>query len=213
MRNAARAMTSRGCNSGLLTSECRIFRMRRLPSRSKKTAPLAEVVKLVDTHVSGTCEATRGGSSPLLGTICKALPPYFSIACQLGFRRLLERYVTFVRPLASLTPSYLTQNRLGIFIFQFRFPRRLRDRFPSLPVLFRRSLGVRSRREALPLSRRWMSLMDELERRFFDSPDRYAGAIRLLGRYQNIESSSWAEVEPVLMELERLGAPPKNANV
>lgn len=28
----------------------------------------AEVVKLVDTHVSGTCEATRGGSSPLLGT-------------------------------------------------------------------------------------------------------------------------------------------------
>ena len=30
--------------------------------------PLAEVVKLVDTHVSGTCEETRGGSSPLLGT-------------------------------------------------------------------------------------------------------------------------------------------------
>ena len=29
----------------------------------------AGVVKLVDTHVSGTCEATRGGSSPLLGTI------------------------------------------------------------------------------------------------------------------------------------------------
>jgi hypothetical protein len=35
------------------------------------TAPHAEVVKLVDTHVSGTCEATRGGSSPLLGTIRK----------------------------------------------------------------------------------------------------------------------------------------------
>lgn len=27
----------------------------------------AEVVKLVDTQVSGTCEVTRGGSSPLLG--------------------------------------------------------------------------------------------------------------------------------------------------
>ena len=33
--------------------------------------PLAEVVKLVDTHVSGTCEETRGGSSPLLGTTKK----------------------------------------------------------------------------------------------------------------------------------------------
>jgi len=52
------------------------------------------------------------------------------------------------------------------------------------------------------LARRWMSLMDELERRFFDSPEAYAGAIRLLGRYQNIESLSWAEVEPVLMGLE-----------
>ena len=52
------------------------------------------------------------------------------------------------------------------------------------------------------MARRWMSLMDELERRFFDSPDAYAGAIRLLGRYQNIESLSWAEVEPVLMGLE-----------
>ena len=31
----------------------------------------AGVVKLVDTHVSGTCEATRGGSSPLLGTKTK----------------------------------------------------------------------------------------------------------------------------------------------
>ncbi len=28
----------------------------------------AEVVKLVDTQVSGTCGATLGGSSPLLGT-------------------------------------------------------------------------------------------------------------------------------------------------
>jgi len=74
MRNAEKAMTSRGRNSGLLTSECRIFKMRRLPSRSAKTAPPAEVVKLVDTHVSGTCEATRGGSSPLLGTTPKGLP-------------------------------------------------------------------------------------------------------------------------------------------
>ena len=37
----------------------------------------AEVVKLVDTHVSGTCEATRGGSSPLLGTIQESLPCCF----------------------------------------------------------------------------------------------------------------------------------------
>ncbi len=73
MRNAEKAMTSRGCNSGLLTSECRICRMQSLPSRREETAPLAEVVKLVDTHVSGTCEATRGGSSPLLGTIPKGL--------------------------------------------------------------------------------------------------------------------------------------------
>jgi hypothetical protein len=30
---------------------------------------LAQVAELVDAQVSGTCGATRGGSSPLLGTI------------------------------------------------------------------------------------------------------------------------------------------------
>ena len=39
-----------------------------LLTKSLCSSPLAEVVKLVDTHVSGTCEETRGGSSPLLGT-------------------------------------------------------------------------------------------------------------------------------------------------
>jgi hypothetical protein len=32
---------------------------------------LAQVAELVDALVSGTSEAIRGGSSPLLGTICR----------------------------------------------------------------------------------------------------------------------------------------------
>lgn len=33
------------------------------------SGPDAQVVKLVDTHGSGPCAATHGGSSPFLGTI------------------------------------------------------------------------------------------------------------------------------------------------
>lgn len=38
---------------------------------------LAEVVKLVDTHVSEACGASHAGSSPAFGTLKKHKDPYF----------------------------------------------------------------------------------------------------------------------------------------
>ena len=44
--------------------------------------------------------------------------------------------------------------------------------------------------------------MDELTRKFFDTPRMYAKAIELLSEYQAVENLSWSEVEAYLSELD-----------
>ena len=44
--------------------------------------------------------------------------------------------------------------------------------------------------------------MDELEKRFFSSPDLYGKAIELLAKYQNVEHLPWIQVEELLSGLE-----------
>jgi hypothetical protein len=48
-------------------------RMRRAARPADEAGRLAQVAELVDAQVSGTCGATRGSSSLLLGTISSAL--------------------------------------------------------------------------------------------------------------------------------------------
>ncbi len=63
-------------------------------------------------------------------------------------------------------PTYLTKNRLEIYIFQYRTPLRFIQKRSDLIKLFRKSLGTREPRKALNRASRWIVLMDELAHRY-----------------------------------------------
>ena len=100
------------------------------------------------------------------------------------------------------SPPYTTRNYHGIYLFQYRFPKRIRETCPSLQVLFRRSLHTRCKREAAVRSRRWWVIMDELAKRFFHDPVAYARAVELLSRYEAVEHLDWQSVEDYLSGLD-----------
>jgi intergrase/recombinase len=110
----------------------------------------------------------------------------------------LHWYVT----LRSRSPSYITQNALGIFIFQYRFPKQIRDFCPSLPTFFRRSLRTRCKRSAEAEAKRWWVILDEVSRRFFNDPTSYSKAVELLASYEKLEHQSWGMVEDYLAGLD-----------
>jgi hypothetical protein len=58
-------------------------------------------------------------------------------------------------------PSYITQNRFGIFYFQYRVPNRFRNDSKSSQKLVRFSLRTRVRREALESARRCWTIADD----------------------------------------------------
>ena len=100
------------------------------------------------------------------------------------------------------SPSYITLNRVGIYIFQYRFPITVQNFLPQHKVLFRRTLKTRDKRLAEKRARRWWVIMDELTRKYFDTPKMYAKAVELLSEYQAVENLSWSEVEDYLSELD-----------
>jgi integrase len=104
--------------------------------------------------------------------------------------------------LRTRSPSYLTKNRLGIFIFQYRFPKAVQKILIPPKILFRRTLKTRDKRLAEQRARKWWVILDELERKYFDTPRMYAKAIQLLSEYQAVENLSWNEVEAYLSELD-----------
>ena len=61
----------------------------------------------------------------------------------------------------SRNPSYITKNRLGIYIFQYRIPKHIRDFHPNLKKLIRKSLKTRNRQEALRLARKLAVMMED----------------------------------------------------
>lgn len=65
--------------------------------------------------------------------------------------------------MSSSNLSYLTKNRLGIYILQVRVLLHLRHNTPR--NLIQRSLGTRNKREALRLARKRMVWMEENELR------------------------------------------------
>jgi hypothetical protein len=104
--------------------------------------------------------------------------------------------------LPAKSPPYTTLNGYGIYLFQFRFPKAVREHCPSLQVLFRRSLHTRCKRVAAERARRWCVIMNELAKRFFTDPAAYARAVELLGRYEEVENLNWESVEDYLSGLD-----------
>ena len=103
----------------------------------------------------------------------------------------------------SRTSSYTTRNRLGIYYFQYAFPKEIIFLYPELPKLFRKTLHTRCKRAAEKSARRWWCLMDELTRQLILSSPIVAGkAAELLMRYKEIEHQDWQTAEKFLSDLD-----------
>lgn len=99
-------------------------------------------------------------------------------------------------------PSYLTKNRLGIFIFQCRTPIYIVKQIPNVRVNFRISLRTRNIRKARKLARIWWLIMEEIYKKYFNDAESYGKAIELLARYKDIlKCESFDQAEPLLTEL------------
>lgn len=104
--------------------------------------------------------------------------------------------------MTSKPPSYTTQNSFGVYIFQFRFPKQLKNRHPEIQTIFRRSLHTRYKREAHSKARLWWLLMDELTRRMLIDPSVYGKAMELLMNYQDFENLDWEKLKDFYESLE-----------
>ena len=90
----------------------------------------------------------------------------------------------------SITASYTTRNRLGIYIFQYRIPARFRHNYSSRKILFRKSLKTRNKRIAVKRARQWIELMDKIAKKYFDNPEDYETALKLLAKHKIAEKES-----------------------
>ena len=96
-------------------------------------------------------------------------------------------------------PTYIIQNRLGIYYFQYRIPTRI---FNNSKCLFRKSLRTRHFTEAVSLSKYVWVIMDSLNKKYFSDPVAYGKAMELLMRYERVEQLNWNAVESFLEELD-----------
>jgi hypothetical protein len=100
------------------------------------------------------------------------------------------------------TPSYITQNRCGIFYFQYRVPNHFQSNGTSRR-LFRASLHTRVRRDAIKAARQWVVWMDKLADKFFNDPTSFGKAMELLMAYKRETAKNrWESVETFLMGLD-----------
>lgn len=95
-------------------------------------------------------------------------------------------------------PTFITKNRLGIFIFQMRIPVHVgyKKRF------YRKSLRTRDRKQALAVARRLKVMWDEIAERLFDDKESYNRAMKILDQYDVEATHDWQHVEAFLMKLD-----------
>ena len=74
----------------------------------------------------------------------------------------------------SKRPSYITQNRLGIFLFQYRIPKR----YGIKQIFFRISLRTRENKQALRQARKLAVIMEEILQEYYNDPDQLKIALR-----------------------------------
>ncbi len=103
--------------------------------------------------------------------------------------------------MAIHTPSYITKNRLGIYLFQIKLPTTIRCHISTKKVLFRKSLKTRNRNHALKLARFLVVIMNHLFKKYFDDPESYGKAMQLLASYDlaSEKSHSFSEFEEMFL--------------
>ncbi|MFK5949684.1 MAG: site-specific integrase [Methylococcales bacterium] len=88
----------------------------------------------------------------------------------------------------STTTPYLTKSRHGIWYYQRWIPLHLQSKNTKLKKLFRKSLHTRNRRKATQLANRINVMFDDLITRFFNDPEDFGKAMKLL--YQSNKATS-----------------------
>jgi integrase len=96
-------------------------------------------------------------------------------------------------------PTYLTKNRLGTFIFQFRNPIYLTRQSSNVRANFRISLRTRNYKVALKSARIWWLVMQKIKEKYFDDADAFGDAQKLLFKLERADRrGGYEEVEPLL---------------
>lgn len=85
-------------------------------------------------------------------------------------------------------PSYITTNRLGIYQFQYRIPRRF-QLDPTTPKLVRKSLSTRDRKTALAAARRLIVTLDDLADKSDDQQTDFVASVMSLLKIKRCFSS------------------------
>lgn len=96
-------------------------------------------------------------------------------------------------------PSYITTNRLGIYLFQARIPKHINTH----KTFFRKSLRTRSQEEAIRLSRGIKWGLDELLHHYPNDPERFAGGLDAL-RALRLVPSNLPNIQQYLGDLSEL---------
>ncbi|MEY8201228.1 MAG: site-specific integrase [Colwellia sp.] len=97
-------------------------------------------------------------------------------------------------------PSYITTNRLGIYLFQARIPNNIN----TDKTLFRKSLRTRNRPEALLLAREVKWMFDELIGRYKSNQHLFNQGLATLLQYQIKPSIQTSNIRAFNIELNRL---------
>jgi len=85
----------------------------------------------------------------------------------------------------SSAPSFLYRNRCGVYCFQRRVPEHFRQGASPLPAFIRTSLSTKNRILALAKARKLSVMFDELAQQYFNSPEDFWAAVKLLQRYKD----------------------------
>jgi integrase len=99
-------------------------------------------------------------------------------------------------------PSFLIQNRLGVYYFQRRVPRLRSAGDFCLPPFIRLSLRTKRWSEATRLARQLAAMMDKRAKKFFSSEDAFHEAMVLFERFVTAQRScsSFDELQAIFLD-------------
>ena len=100
--------------------------------------------------------------------------------------------------------TYITKNRLGIYYFQYSYTEHEIGQFGSSlkRKLIRKSLKTRIKRDALFHAKHLWLLMNKIHKKYFQNPELFAIAMKLVAQYEFVEEKGWQEVDDFFAELD-----------
>lgn len=105
--------------------------------------------------------------------------------------------------MTSRTPSYITKNRLGIYLFQYAIPAIVINNGDRLgKKLIRKSLRTRDRKVALRIARIYWLIMDKIWKKYFGSREQEARAKLLMDTFYSLPENDYDAYDTFLANLD-----------